>query len=719
MKNEAKNLILSTLFLILALWVGFYFSKKEGVMKEKTNPWNYPETKKVNVVDDYFGTKVSDPYRWLEDDNSPETKKWVKEENKVTFDYLSKIPYRQKIKDRLKDLWNYEKKSVPFTKGNLTFYYYNPGLKNQSILFYYKNNEKPKALIDPNTFSKDGTIALSGIAISNDGKYIAYSISRGGSDWREIAVKEIETGKQLKDTVKWAKFTNIAWYKDGFYYSGYTPPKEGEELTLKNEYHKLYYHKLGTPQSEDKIVMENKKDPYRMFYASVTDDERFLIIYEEARNVMGNRIWIKDLKKNSNPVLLMVSFDFEYSVIGNIGDKLFVRTNKNADNYKLAEVDLSNMAKPVWKDIIPEKENVLLSAEIADNDKLVVKYMVDASDMLYIYGLQGDFIKEIKLPSLGSVGGPNAEKGKNYMYYSFNSFLYPSVIYKYDFEKDTSIEIFRPKIDFDFDDYVTEQVFYKSKDGTKIPMFIVHKKDIKLDGNNPAWLYGYGGFNISLKPYFSPARLVLFENGVVFALANLRGGGEYGKKWHEAGMKLNKQNVFDDFIAAAEYLINKGYTSPKKLIIHGGSNGGLLVGAVTNQRPDLFAVAIPSVGVMDMLRFQKFTIGWNWVTDYGSSDDSTQFEYIYKYSPLHNIKDGVEYPAVLVTTADHDDRVVPAHSFKYIATLQEKYKGKNPVMIRIETMAGHGAGKPVSKIIDEIGDMYAFAFYNVGIKDVR
>ncbi len=718
MKNEIRQLVWSSLLLIVAIVFAFYYFQKQGNM-EKQVIWNYPKAKKVDVVDNYFGTKVPDPYRWMEDENSPDVKKWIKEENELTFDYLSKIPYRKKIKKRLEKLWNYERQSVPFTKGDLTFYFYNPGLLNQSILYVQKDVEAPRVLIDPNKFSKDGTIALSGIGISKDGKYIAYSISKGGSDWREIYVKEIETGKMLPDTIKWAKFTGISWGKDGFYYSGYTPPVDGKELTMKNEYHKLFYHKLGTPQSEDVVVMENKEDPYRMFYAYVTDDARFLVITEEARNKMGNRVWIKDLKRNTKPVLLNKTFDYEYSVVGNIGTKLFVKTNDGAENYKLMSVDLRNMNNPVWSEVLPETKNVFLSAEIADRDKLVVKYMVDASDRLYIYDVKGKLIKEIKLPTLGSVGGPNTDPEKSYMYYSFTSFLYPSVIYKYDFNKDTSIEIFRPKIDFDFDDYVTEQVFYKSKDGTKIPMFIVHKKDIKFNGNNPAWLYGYGGFNISLKPYFSPARLVLFENGVVFALANLRGGGEYGRKWHEAGMKLNKQNVFDDFISAGEYLIKKGYTSPQKLIIHGGSNGGLLVGAVTNQRPDLFAVAIPSVGVMDMLRFQKFTIGWNWVTDYGSSDDSTQFEYIYKYSPLHNIREGVEYPAVLVTTADHDDRVVPAHSFKYIATLQEKYKGKNPVLIRIETMAGHGAGKPVSKIIEETADMYAFAFYNVGIKDVK
>ena len=715
MKSFFKDLIYPLFILIVAIVVLFYYFKNITSM-ENNKKWNYPFTKKVDVVDDYFGVKVADPYRWLEDENSPETKEWIKKQNELTFSYLSKIPYRTKIKKRLEELWNYERKSTPFVKGDLTFYFYNEGLQNQSVLYVKKKDENPKVLIDPNKFSKDGTIALANIGISQDAKYIAYSISKGGSDWQEIVVKNIETGEILGDTIKWAKFTAISWANDGFYYSGYEPPRKGKELSARNEFHKLFYHKLGTPQEEDKIVMENKEDPYRMFYASVSEDGKFLFVYEEAKNSMGNRIWVKDLNKNTDFVLLNESFDYEYGVVGNIGTVLYIRTNKDAENYKLLSVDLKNPKKLVWNEVIAETENVLLDVSLANFNNIVVKYMKDANDKLYIYDKTGNFIKEIKLPTLGSVGGPNAYYDKDFMFYSFTSFLYPSVIYKYNFKTDTSEVIFRPQINFDFDKYVTKQVFYKSKDGTKVPMFIVHKKNMKLDGNNPAWLYGYGGFNISLKPFFSPARLVLFENGVVFAVANLRGGGEYGRKWHEAGMKLNKQNVFDDFISAAEYLIKEKYTSSDKLIINGGSNGGLLVGAVTNQRPDLFAVAIPSVGVMDMLRFHKFTIGWNWVTDYGSSEDSVQFEYLYKYSPLHNIKENVEYPAVLVTTADHDDRVVPAHSFKYIATLQEKYNGKNPVMIRIETMAGHGAGKPVSKVIEEIADMYAFAFYNVGLK---
>jgi len=679
---------------------------------------NYPQAKKVDTVDNYFGTKVPDPYRWMEDENSPELKEWINAENKITQKYLAQIPYRKKIESRLNQLANYKKQSTPFMKDSLLFYYKNSGLQNQSVLYVKINNQPEKVLLDPNKLSTDGTTALGGIAISKNGKYLAYSISKGGSDWREIFVKNITSGKMLDDHIQWAKFTGISWHGDGFYYSGYTPPEKGKALTEKNEFHKLYYHRLGTPQSQDIIVMQNKELPLRMFYGQVTDDERYLIVYEENEGSMGNKIYIKDLSVDSPIMPLTDNFDYDNSVIGNVGNFLFVRTNKEAENYKLAKIDLSDMQNPVWTDILPNTDNVLESVTIA-NRALVVSYMIDAHNNLSVYDLNGQKVNDIPLPALGSVSGFSGEIDKDYGYFSFNSFTYPSVVYRYSFKDNTLKKVFEPEINFNFDDYETKQVFYPSKDGTKIPMFIVSKKGIKLDGNNPVFLYGYGGFNISLTPRFSASRLVLLENGFVFAMPNLRGGGEYGKKWHEAGMKLNKQNVFDDFIAAAEYLIKEKYTNPKKIVIHGGSNGGLLVGAVTNQRPDLFAVAIPSVGVMDMLRYQKFTIGWNWVTDYGSSDDSTQFQNLYKYSPLHNIKENVDYPAVLVTTADHDDRVVPAHSFKYIATLQEKYKGQHPVLIRIETMAGHGAGKSLEKYLEETADMFAFAFYNVGITNLK
>ncbi len=702
-------------FFVITLSALFFTS-----CNDSENPMKliYPKAKKVDTVDTYFGKKIPDSYRWMENENSPELKEWINAENKITQNYLAQIPYRKKIELRLNQLANYKRQSKPFMKDSLLFYYKNSGLQNQSVLYVKINNQPEKVLLDPNKLSDDGTTALGEIGISKDGKYLAYAISTGGSDWREIFVKDISTGKMLDDHILWAKFTNISWFGDGFYYSGYTPPENGKTLTVKNEFHKLYYHRLGTPQSQDLIVMQNKELPLRMFYGQVTDDERYLIVYEENEGAMGNKFYIKDLLTDSPIIPLTDNFDYDNGIIDNIGNFLFVRTNKEAENYKLIKIDLTDLQSPVWIDLLPNTDNVLKSVTIA-NGELVVSYMVDAHNNLAVYDLYGQKVKDIPLPALGSVSDFSGEIDKDYGYFSFDSFTYPSVVYRYSFKDNVLEKVFEPEIHFNFDDYDTKQVFYTSKDGTKIPMFIVSKKGMKQDGNNPVFLYGYGGFNISLTPGFSASRLVLLENGFVFAMPNLRGGGEYGKKWHEAGMKLNKQNVFDDFIAAAEYLIKEKYTNPKKIVIHGGSNGGLLVGAVTNQRPDLFAVAIPSVGVMDMLRYQKFTIGWNWVTDYGSSDDSIQFQNLYNYSPLHNIKKNVEYPSILVTTADHDDRVVPAHSFKYIATLQEKYKGPNPVLIRIETMAGHGAGKSLEKYIEETADIFAFAFYNVGVTNLK
>ncbi len=675
----------------------------------------YPKTKKVDVVDDYFGTKVPDPYRWLENDTSAETKEWVKAENKVTFDYLSKIPFRDKIKNRLKQIINYPKVSTPFKSGDLYFYYKNTGLQDQSVLYVTKDyNVDGEVILDPNKLSDDGTVALSTMGVSNDGKYLAYAISKAGSDWQEIFVKNIETKEMLKDHLNWVKFSGIAWYKDGFYYSGYDAPVDGKEYSNKNEFHKLYYHKLGTPQSDDKIIMQNKDLPLRMFYASVTDDEKYLLVYEENVGSRGNKIHLKDLENNFDYVELTPNFDYEYSFIGNDGSVLYFVTNDNAPKYKLVKFDLSTMKNLKPQDVIPEGDNVLESVSFVNN-KLVAIYMKDAHNVIDIFDTNGKKINSVDLPTMCTVDNFTGKKDDKIGFYNATSFLFPSTVYKYDFETNKSEVFFKPQVDFADSLYETKQIFYKSKDGTKIPMFITCKKGLKLDGSHPTLLYAYGGFNISLTPSFSSTRLIWLENNGVFAVANLRGGGEYGQKWHEGGMKLNKQNVFDDFISAAEYLISEKYTSNKLLTIQGGSNGGLLIGAVTNQRPDLFAVALPAVGVMDMLRYQKFTIGWNWITDYGSSDDSIQFNNLIKFSPLHNIKENVDYPPVLVTTADHDDRVVPAHSFKYIATLQEKYKGKNPVLIRIETKAGHGGGKPVSKIIDEYADLWSFAFYNMGI----
>lgn len=698
----------------LFLWIIFLIIIFSCTRMHKADRITYPIAKKIDSSITYFGVKVSMPYCWMEDENSPDLKVWIDAENKLTQTYLSKIPYRKEIRNRLMQLVNYRRQSSPFIKNDMLFYYKNTGLQNQSVLYVKIGNQPEKILLDPNKLSDNGTTAIGNIAISKNGKYLAYSISKGGSDWREIFVKNIKTGEMLTDHIKWAKFTNISWYGNGFFYSGYALPESGKELTEQNRFHKLYYHCLGTSQDKDSIVMQNKKLPLRMFYSQVTDDERFLIVYEEDKGAMGNKFYVKNLITGSSLVPMTDNFDFDNGIIGNESNSLFVRTNKNAENYKLVKIDLTDIQHPVWADILQETKNVLKNVTIANN-KLVVSYMVDAHDNLSVYDLSGKFINDIPLPALGSVSNFNGDKNKNYGYFSFTSFTYPSVVYRYDFDNNLLTEEFKPNIKFDFENYETKQVFYSSKDGTKIPMFIVYKKGIKRNGNNPVFLYGYGGFNISLTPSFKVSRLILLENGFVFAMPNLRGGGEYGKKWHEAGMKLNKQNVFDDFIAAAEYLINEKYTNPKKIVIHGGSNGGLLVAAVTNQRPDLFAVAIPSVGVMDMLRYQKFTIGWNWVTDYGSSEDSIQFQNLYHYSPLHNIKSEINYPAIFVTTADHDDRVVPAHSFKYIATLQEKYKGQNPVLIRIETMAGHGSGKSLEKYIDEIADMYSFAFYNIGI----
>lgn len=678
----------------------------------------YPQTKKVSQVDDYFGTKVSDPYRWLENDTTRETADWVRAENKITFDYLKRIPFREKIRERLKQIWNFPRTSAPFKKSGLYFYYKNDGLQNQSVLYVQKNIEDAataKVLIDPNTMSAEGTVALGTIAISKDGKHIAYSIARGGSDWNEIFVRNIETGKDIEDHLTWVKFSGISWSEDGFYYSAYEAPKHGTELSKKNEFQKLYFHKLGTPQSKDVLVMENKEEPLRMFAGSVTQDSKYLIVYEETQGKRGNSVWVKELAKNNAAFIHLVNeFDNEYSIFDNDENILFVRTNYNASKYKVIAIDLKNPRKENWKDIIPEGDNLLENCQNAGG-KFIVQYMKDAYSKLDVYEKNGKYIRSINIAGIGTISAFNGNNNDDVAFYTFTSYTISGDIFKYHISSGKSELFESSKIKFDGSLYETKQIFYTSKDGCKIPMFITHKKGLVLDGNNPVLLYAYGGFNVKMTPSFNIAYVTWFENGGVYAVANLRGGGEYGVKWHEAGTKLKKQNVFDDYIAAAEYLIKEKYTNPEKLVARGGSNGGLLVGAVINQRPDLFKVALPAVGVMDMLRFHKFTIGWNWVADYGSSDNKEEFEYIYKYSPLHNINETVKYPSVLVTTADHDDRVVPAHSFKYIATLQEKYKGTNPVLVRIETMAGHSAGKSTAKLIDEYTDMWSFVFYKLGV----
>ncbi|MDY6800599.1 MAG: prolyl oligopeptidase family serine peptidase [Bacteroidota bacterium] len=689
-----------------------------GFTQCNQSPVKYPETKKVDQVDTYFGTQVEDPYRWLEDDNSPETEEWVKAQNKVTFDYLEQIPFREKIKNRLTQLWDYETMGAPFKKGNKYFFFKNEGLQNQAVLYMQESvlEDEPQVLIDPNKFSEDGTIALGGISISNDAKYIAYQLSEGGSDWNTIHVRNIETGQDLKDQISWIKFSNIAWYKDGFFYSKYDAPKKEEKLSGVNKYHKICYHKLGTSSEKDKVIFENKEFPLRNYSADVSCDEKYLFVYE-TESTSGNNLYVKNLQKNDDFVKLTTGFNYDYRVLDHVDDNLIVITNFNAPKYKLVKINVNSLDVGNWIDIISEKKDVLNGCYLADGN-IIASYIQDAHAKLEVYNLKGDYLKDIELPALGAVYGINSEINDKEVFYSFRSFTFPPTIYRYDMDEAIAKTWFEPEIDFDPSAYETKQVFYTSKDGIKVPMFIVHKKGLKLNGKNPTLLYAYGGFNASLLPSFSVNRLIWLENNGVFAMANIRGGGEYGENWHKAGMRLNKQNVFDDFIAASEYLIDNNYTSPRKLAIRGGSNGGLLIGAVINQRPDLYAVAFPEVGVMDMLRYHKFTIGWAWAEEYGSSEDSIHFENLYNYSPIHNISNDKDYPAVMVITADHDDRVVPAHSFKYIATLQEKYKGKNPVLIRIQTKAGHGAGKPTSVRIEETADKWAFAFYNMDVKPI-
>jgi prolyl oligopeptidase len=675
---------------------------------------NYPETRKTEVTDDYHGTKIADPYRWLENDTSTETGAWVKAENEVTSAYLSKIPFREQLKNRLTELWNYPKYGVTFKEGNRYFYFKNDGMQNQSILYMQESlDAEPTVLLDPNKLSEDGTVSLGEYDFSKDGKYMAYAIARGGSDWNEILVMEVEGTKQLDDHLYWIKFSDIEWKNDGFFYSRYDEPK-GSELSAKNEFHKVYYHKVGTPQSADQLVYENKNFPLRNYYAGVTEDEKFLIL-SETETTTGNSLYFKDLDKpNAKFVAVVENFDNDYYVIDDVDGKFLVKTNYEAPKYRIIEIDPANPARENWKTVLPEKEEVLESISLVGG-KIVAEYMKDATSKAYIYDVTGNLISELNLPGIGTMSGFNGKKEDNIAFYGFTSFTFPSTIFKFDIAKNESSVYRQPEVDFDPSLYETKQVFYTSKDGTKVPMFIVHKKGIKMNGKNPTLLYGYGGFNVSLTPSFGTTRLILLEQGGIFAMPNLRGGGEYGEAWHLAGTKERKQNVFDDFYAAAQYLFDNKYTSPDFLAINGGSNGGLLVGAAMVQHPEMFKVALPAVGVLDMLRYHEFTIGWAWASDYGRSDSAVDFKYLIAYSPLHNIKNGTCYPATMATTADHDDRVVPAHSFKFIAALQENQGCNNPVLIRIETKAGHGAGKPTAKIIEEYSDMYAFIFYNMGI----
>lgn len=675
----------------------------------------YPETAKVDTVDVYFGTEVPDPYRWLENDTSEATAVWVEAQNQVTNAYLAKIPFRNALLNRLTDLANYEKIGAPFKKHGKYYFYKNDGLQNQSVLYVQDSLEgEPRVFLDPNKLSDDGTVALTGISFSHDGKYTAYTISRSGSDWTEIYVMDTETSQLLEDHILWAKFSGASWQGDGFYYSAYDAPVKGKEFSNVNEMHKIYFHKMGTPQSEDKLVYQNPAYPKRFYSASVNEDETLLFLYESGEG-RGNALYVKDLRKPNAPFVAMATdMDYNYYPIEIIGDKMYIFTNFGAPKYRLLVADVSKPELKDWVELVPETENVLSGAEVIGG-KLFLTYDKDVANHAYVYDLTGKMIQEIQLPSLGSVRF-SGDKDDKECFFGFTSFTVPGATYKYDMDQN-AYELFRaPKVAFNPDEYMTEQVFYPSKDGTKIPMFLTYKKGLKKDGKNPVYLYAYGGFNISLYPSFSTSRVPFLENGGIYAQANLRGGGEYGEEWHVAGTKMQKQNVFDDFISAAEYLINSKYTNKDKIAIVGGSNGGLLVGACMTQRPDLFRVAIPQVGVMDMLRYHKFTIGWNWASDYGTSDDSKEmFDYLKGYSPLHNLKLGGKYPATMVTTADHDDRVVPAHSFKFAATLQECNDGTNPTLIRIDSKAGHGAGKPMAKVLEEQADIYGFIMYNLGM----
>lgn len=678
-------------------------------MKEKIV---YPMTRKDDVSDNYHGTMIKDPYRWLEDDNSAETKAWVKQQNAVTKDYISQIDFVDDIKTRLSEIWDYEKYGSPFKEGDRYYYFKNDGLQNQSVMYVSDDiKSEGRVFLDPNKLSDDGTVSLGGFRFNDDGSRMAYFVSEGGSDWRTGYVIDTETGEKLSDKIEWAKFSGISWSGDGFFYSRYPEPEEGGELSAANEYHALYYHKLGTDQSQDELIYVDNDHPQRNVSAGTSEDEKYLFI-SVSESTSGNELRVKNLSTDSKIIQITQGFENDYGVLDNDGNKLLVLTNDGAPNQHVVSIDMSKPDRSDWKVVIPESEDALRGVSIVGG-KLFANYLHNASSLVKVYELDGTFIKDLALPGIGSTGGISGKKKETQGFYSFTSFTSPSTIYSLNTETLESEVFRRPDVDFDGSAYETKQVWYTSKDGTKVPMFITMKKGTRLDGSNPTLLYGYGGFDIPITPSFSLTRLPLLEHGGIYVVANIRGGGEFGKKWHQAGTLGQKQNVFNDFIAAAEYLVNNGYTSTNKLAIEGGSNGGLLVGACMTQRPDLFSVAFPRVGVLDMLRYHQFTIGWAWATDYGRSDDPEAFKYLIKYSPLHNVKN-VAYPSTMVMTADHDDRVVPAHSFKFISELQDKHTGDNPVLIRIETSAGHGAGTPTSKQIEQAAEALGFMLFNMG-----
>lgn len=719
MKNRSISFCIVNVTRQLPLFFACFLAASTMTGKEPTSKFTYPASSRGAQTDDYHGTQVADPYRWLEEPDSAETKAWVEAQNKVTFDFLEKIPQRKAIRDRLEELWNYERFGLPRVRHGKYFFTRNDGLQNQSVLYVADGpHGEPRLLLDPNKLSADGTVALSDWVVSDDGKWIAYSLAAAGSDWNDWRVLNVATGENTDDHLKWVKFSGASWTNDnsGFYYSRYDEPKAGEKYTGTNYYQKLYYHKLGTPQADDQLIYERQDEKEWGFGGDVTEDGKYLIISVWRGTEQKNLIFYKDLTKPDSKVVELISnWEAKYYFVGNEGTKFWFTTDFDAPFKKLIAIDIAKPDRGEWKDVIPQSRDTLQGVS-AVGGHLVANYLRDACSAIRIFNPRGELIRELELPGLGSAGGFGGRFDQNETFYTFTSYTVPGAIYRYDIQAGKS-EIFRePKVKFDENAFESKQVFYTSKDGTKVPMIITYRKGLKLDGNNPTILYAYGGFNVSLSPGFSVGNIAWLEQGGVYAVPNLRGGGEYGRAWHEAGMKGKKQNVFDDYLSAAQWLIDNKYTQPSKLAIRGGSNGGLLVGAAMTQRPDLFGAAVPAVGVMDMLRYHKFTIGWAWAPEYGSSDDADLFKVLYAYSPLHNLKQGTKYPATMVTTGDHDDRVVPAHSFKFAAALQAAHVGDSPALIRIETRAGHGAGTPTSKLIDASADVLAFLVKELGVK---